>query len=306
MFAPAPCLAAALTVAIVVLPVLLLAVRWYADNGGRIPIPMPSQRQRWRGSDAGARRGRCAYYYYYVRRYRSPSGARAAMLRRQMAHVCEAAGLIEDCGGGGASRRDGDGAGRIPSLPHRFLHDGDDAAMRDKFVLVCYARRVGSDGGESPGDEPVMFHVMFRSRFASALVLHLGLVVVHPSHRRRGLQGLSRLNALLTSLSLLTWQFVMTDIGASPSGSRQIAETTSSCVPNYRHSDCVRRVRGGASLGPGAAAYRYRGARARWQARHAVQSGPPAAREGGLAAVMPFAGPYPPSATRPAASKAAS
>ena len=215
---------------------LLFIARHVFDNGFAVPIPF------WRGR-------------YFMRRYASPSGRCAEELRVELVELCRASlssrvhteTLVRENGQGDDEKttlknrknsghaKDGDENGMdwecvdkeedVP-LPHRFLHD--PSHMRNKFILVAYDRL--------NNNEPAMFHAMFKSEFATRLSLHLGLVVVHPSHRRKGLQVLSSLNTVLTFLSLLSPSFILTDVGDSPSGSRLLTTFTTSCLPNYRHS----------------------------------------------------------------------
>ena len=148
---------------------------------------------------------------YYIRRYVAPKGAVARRLTRSFRR------LIADS---------------LPSpLPHSYLSESDvDGARllheKHAHVLCVYA---------SNSDELVMFHVMFRADYVTELVMHLGLVVVHPEHRGRGLQALAAVNCVMACVTMCTSGFVMTDVGASAGGCRRVAEGTSDCYPNYRH-----------------------------------------------------------------------
>jgi len=98
---------------------------------------------------------------------------------------------------------------------------------QDKLVLVVFERRSG---------RPVMFHLAFRASYSHAVVLHLGLVVVAPAHQGRHLQRLCMLNMMAACLTYFTPWYVMTDIAASPSATKQVGDHLTHCFPNYRHN----------------------------------------------------------------------
>ena len=81
-----------------------------------------------------------------------------------------------------------------------------------------------------------MFHMAFKAGYTHAVVLHLGLVMVSPSHQGRHLQRLCMLNMVLACLSYYTLGYVMTDIAASPSATKQVGDHMLDCFPNYRHN----------------------------------------------------------------------
>ena len=93
-------------------------------------------------------------------------------------------------------------------------------------MFVVFERRSG---------RPVMFHMAFRASYSQAVVLHLGLVVVAPAHQGRHLQRLCMLNMIAACLTYLTPRYVMTDIAASPSATKQVGDHMLDCFPNYRH-----------------------------------------------------------------------
>ena len=94
-------------------------------------------------------------------------------------------------------------------------------------MLVVFERRSG---------KPVMFHMAFKAAYTHAVVLHLGLVVVAPAHQGRHLQRLCMLNMLAACLTYCTGSYVMTDIAASPSATKQVGDHMVDVFPNYRHS----------------------------------------------------------------------
>lgn len=116
-------------------------------------------------------------------------------------------------------------------LRHILTH----TRAQDKLVLVVFDRRSG---------RPVMFHMAFRAAYSQALVLHLGLVVVAPAHQGRHLQRLCMLNMMAACLTYFTPRFVMTDIAASPSATKQVGDHLLDCFPNYRHA-CTPEAGGG-------------------------------------------------------------
>ena len=99
--------------------------------------------------------------------------------------------------------------------------------VQDKLVLVVFERTTG---------EPVMFHMAFKAGFTHAIVLHLGLVMVVPAHQGRHLQRLCMVNMALACLSYYTFGYIMTDIAASPSATKQVGDHMTDCFPNYRHN----------------------------------------------------------------------
>jgi 1-acyl-sn-glycerol-3-phosphate acyltransferase len=94
-------------------------------------------------------------------------------------------------------------------------------------VLVVFERRTG---------EPVMFHMAFKAGYTHDIVLHLGLVMVTPAHQGRHLQRLCMVNMALACLSYYTLGYIMTDIAASPSATKQVGDHMTDCFPNYRHN----------------------------------------------------------------------
>lgn len=70
--------------------------------------------------------------------------------------------------------------------------------------------------------------------YLQAVVIHLGLVMVVPSHQGRHLQRLSVLNVVASCLTYWAAAFVLTDIAASPSATAQVGDNCRSCFPNYR------------------------------------------------------------------------
>ena len=95
-------------------------------------------------------------------------------------------------------------------------------------MLVVFERRTG---------EPVMFHMAFKAGYTHDIVLHLGLVMVTPAHQGRHLQRLCMVNMALACLSYYTLGYIMTDIAASPSATKQVGDHMVDCFPNYRHSN---------------------------------------------------------------------
>ena len=154
---------------------------------------------------------------YYIRRYVAPKGAVAGHLTSRFRQ------LIADS---------------LPSpLPHSYLSVSDAGSAhllheKHAHVLCVY---------ESNSKQLVMFHVMFRADYVTELVMHLGLVVVHPEHRGRGLQALAAVNCVMACVTMCTSGFVMTDVGASAGGCRRVAEGTSDCYPNYRHAGQIAK-----------------------------------------------------------------
>jgi len=98
---------------------------------------------------------------------------------------------------------------------------------QDKLVLVVFDRRSGA---------PVMFHMAFKAGYHHEVVLHLGLVMVSPQHQGQHLQRLCMLNMVLACLTYFTPSYVMTDIAASPSATKQVGDHMLDCFPNYRHN----------------------------------------------------------------------
>jgi 1-acyl-sn-glycerol-3-phosphate acyltransferase len=117
------------------------------------------------------------------------------------------------------------------------LHHHSAARLRaqDKLVLIVFDRRSGT---------PVMFHCAFKAAYTHALVLHLGLVVVAPAHQGRHLQRLCMLNMLCACLTYFSPRYIMTDIAASPSATKQVGDNMRDCFPNYRHN-CAPEAGGG-------------------------------------------------------------
>jgi hypothetical protein len=102
-------------------------------------------------------------------------------------------------------------------------------------VLVVFERRSG---------KPVMFHMAFKAGYHHEVVLHLGLVMVSPQHQGQHLQRLCMLNMVLACLTYFTPSYVMTDIAASPSATKQVGDHMLDCFPNYRHN-CSPAAGGG-------------------------------------------------------------
>lgn len=143
----------------------------------------------------------------YARRYVSPSGETASSLQAQLQQLCYAS------------------VGAL--LPHSYLHDASDL-HNAKIVLVVYDSR--------RDDQPCMFHVAFKAKYAHAVVIHLGLVMVHPEYRRRGLQRVALMNMALCCLTFMTARYVVSDIADSPTNSKLLCDTLDDVFPHYRHS----------------------------------------------------------------------
>lgn len=99
--------------------------------------------------------------------------------------------------------------------------------MSKQVVMVAYDAKGGG--------EPAMFHVAFRARYAHAVVVHLGLVMVAPDHRKKGLQKAALLNMALCCLTFATARYVVTDIADSPTNSKLLCDHLDEVFPHYRH-----------------------------------------------------------------------
>ena len=143
----------------------------------------------------------------YAKRFVSPSGALARSLHHELRSVC--ANSIGEM------------------LPHSYLHDPEDLS-NDKVILVVYDK--------ANNHRPAMFHVAFRARYAHAVVVHLGLVMVRPEYRRRGLQRVALLNMALCCLTFMTARYVVSDIADSPTNSKLLCDHLDDVFPHYRHS----------------------------------------------------------------------
>ena len=139
---------------------------------------------------------------YYARRWVSPSGATGEKLQGVMNDLCAATVGV--------------------ALPHRALHDA--RFLRDKIIFVVYDK----------AGVPVMFHMAFRADYVHDLVIHLGLVMVHPEHQGKHLQRVCIYNMMCCCLTYFTFDFIMTDVADSPSNTKLVSDNMAECYPSYR------------------------------------------------------------------------